>query len=89
MESRFDKYMNDGKTMSMQIASINNFIDWNYQNGLDLIEEEINALQGLIKKGESNKMFPKKINQLIDLGKCIEQLYDSYHFNRSNSNNEN
>jgi hypothetical protein len=29
-------------------------------------------------------MFPKKIDQLIAFGEKIEQLHDSYHFNRDN-----
>lgn len=82
MESRFSKYENSSMAISNQIANINNYIDWNYKSGLDLIEKEINALQELIGRGEENKMFPKKINELITLGKSIEKLYDTYHFNR-------
>ena len=84
MESRFSKYKSEGKAISDQIANINNFIDWSYDKGLDLIEKEINSLQSLIARGENNAMFPKKIDQLIAFGEKIEQLHDSYHFNRDN-----
>lgn len=84
MESRFSKYKNDGKAVSDHIANINNFIDWNFDKGLDLIEKEIASLQDLIKAGADNKMFPKKIDQLIDLGECIEKLHETYHYNKGN-----
>lgn len=84
MESRFNKYKSEGKAASSQIANINNFIDWNFEKGLDLIEKEINSLQGQIDSGAENKMFPKKINLLINLGECIEKIHETYHFNKSN-----
>ena len=84
MESRFNKYKNEGKATSSQIANINNFIDWIYEKGLDLIEKEIKSLQNQIDNGADNKMFPKKINLLINLGECIEKLHEIYHFNRNN-----
>lgn len=84
MESRFNKYKSEGKATSDQIANINNFIDWSYEKGLDLIEKEINSLQALIERGEDNSMFPKKIDQLIVLGQEIEKIHEMYHFNRGN-----
>lgn len=85
MESRFSKYKSEGETTSNQIANINNFIDWNYTKGLDLIEKEIESLQSLINRGEDNKMFPMKKDQLIKLGECIEKVYETYHFNKNNA----
>ena len=84
MASRFDKYKSEGKATSDQIANINNFIDWSFDKGLDLIEKEIDSLQALIDRGENNGMFPKKIDQLINFGEVIEKLHETYHFNRSN-----
>jgi len=84
MESRFNKYKSEGKVVSDQIANINNFIDWSFDKGLDLIENEVKSLKSLIARGENNAMFPKKINQLIAFGEDIEQLHDSYHFNKDN-----
>jgi len=84
MESRFSKYKSEGKTTSDQIANINNFIDWSYDKGLDLVEKEINSLKSLIARGENNSMFPKKIDQLIAFGEKIEELHETYHFNREN-----
>lgn len=86
MESRFEKYKSEGKAQSSQIANINNFIDWNFEKGLDLIEKEINSLQGQINNGADNKMFPKKINLLIGLGELIEKTYEAYHFNKNKDN---
>lgn len=87
MESRFDKYKSEGKSMSTQIANINNFIDWNFDKGLDLIEKEINALQDKVDKGNAPAIFTNKINGLINLGECIEKLYETYHFNKNNKDN--
>lgn len=87
MESRFSKYKDDGKITSDQIANINNFIDWSYDKGLDLIEKEINSLQALIQRGEDNAMFPQKIKKLITFGEQIESLYETYHFGRDNKEN--
>jgi len=87
MESRFDKYKSEGKAMSTQIANINNFIDWNFDKGLDLIEKEINALQDKVDKGNAPAIFTNKINGLINLGECIEKLYETYHFNKNNKDN--
>lgn len=83
MESRFSKYKSEGKVTSDQIANINNFIDWSYDKGLDLVEKEINSLQALIERGEDNAMFPRKIKQLIAFGEKIEELHESYHFNKN------
>lgn len=83
MESRFSKYKSEGKTVSSQIANINNFIDWNYEKGLDLIEREINDLQGRINAGNAPAIFSKKVSQLISLGECIEHLHETYHFNKN------
>ena len=84
MESRFNKYKNEGKIASDQIKNINNFIDWNFEKCLDLIEGEIASLQNLINEGHDNSMFPKKIKQLIALGEKIEEVHETYHFNREN-----
>lgn len=87
MESRFSKYKNEGKAISDQIANINNYIDWSFEKGLDLIEGEINSLKGLIEKGHNNGMFPQKIDKLISLGELIEDLHETYHFNRDSKDN--
>ena len=87
MESRFDKYKSEGKAMSTQIANINNFIDWNFDKGLDLIEKEINSLQSKVDAGNAPAIFTNKINGLINLGECIEKLYETYHFNKNNKDN--
>lgn len=87
MESRFSKYKTDSKVMSSQIANINNFIDWNYNKGLDLIEKEINALQAKVEAGNAPAIFSNKINGLINLGECIEKLHETYHFNRNSKDN--
>lgn len=84
MERRFDKYKSESKVTADQIANINSFIDWCFNKGRDLIEKEIQSLEYLIDRGEDNAMFPKKINQLIALGEKIEDLYETYHFNREN-----
>lgn len=83
MESRFGKYKNEGKATSSHIANINNFIDWNFENGLDLIEKEINDLQSRVNAGNAPAIFSSKINQLINLGECIENLHETYHFNKN------
>lgn len=84
MESRFDKYKSEGKAMSNHIANINNYIDWNFDKGLDLIEKEINALQEKIDRGNAPAIFSNKVNNLINLGECIERLHETYHFNKDN-----
>ena len=85
MESRFSKYKkSEGKSTSDQIATINNFIDWSDDKGLDIIEKEINSLKSLIDRGENNGMFPQKIDKLIAFGEKIEDLHETYHFNKSN-----
>ena len=87
MESRFNKYKSDGKAMSSQIVNINNYIDWNFEKGLDLIEKEINALQAKVDAGNAPAIFTSKINGLINLGECIEKLYETYHFNKNSRDN--
>lgn len=82
MESRFDKYTNNSKTQSAHIAEINSFIDWLYSKGNDLIEKEIQDLSRRIDKGGAPVIFSNKVNELIDLGKCIEKVYSTYHFNK-------
>lgn len=84
MESRFDKYKTEGKATSTHIANINNYIDWNFDKGLDLIEKEIADLQKKINGGADNKMFPKKIDLLINLGELIEKIHECYHYNKGN-----
>ena len=83
---RFDKYKNAGSKTSDQIADINNYIDWNF-NKLQLIEDEINSLQGFINNGHNNGMFPQKIKKLIALGEIIEDLHETYHFNKDSQDN--
>lgn len=83
MESRFNKYKNEGKAVSNHIANINNFIDWNFDKGLDLIEKEINSLQSKIDAGNAPAIFTSKVSLLIDLGECIEKIHETYHFNKN------
>lgn len=83
MESRFGKYKNEGKAVSSHIANINNFIDWNFDKGLDLIEKEINDLQTRINAGNAPTIFANKVDQLISLGECIEKLHETYHYNKN------
>ena len=87
MESRFNKYKNEGKAESSHIANINSYIDWNFDKGLDLIEKEINALQEKINKGNAPAIFANKVNNLINLGECIERLHETYHFNKDSKDN--
>ena len=87
MESRFDKYKNEGKATSSHIANINNFVDWNFDKGLDLIEKEINSLQEKMNAGNAPAIFGKKVGLLISLGECIEKVHEVYHFNKDNKNN--
>ncbi len=87
MESRFSKYETGNRSQSEQIASINNYIDWNYDKGLEVIEKEINALQRKIDGGNAPAIFGQKVNHLISLGKSIEQLHETYYFNKGNNNN--
>ena len=82
MESRFSKYENEGKTVSDHIANINNYIDWNFEKGLDLIEKEIKSLDELNERDGVRPMFVQKKKDLIALGKCIERVHESYHFNK-------
>ena len=82
MESRFAKYKNDGQTISTHIANVNNYIDWNYTDGLDLIEKEIQDLNRRIEAGNAPTIFGNKKSLLIKLGECIEALHETYHFNR-------
>ena len=83
MESRFNKYKREGKAASNHIANTNNFIDWNFDKGLDLIEKEINDLQSRINAGNAPAIFSNKVNQLINLGECIERLHETYHYNKN------
>lgn len=83
MESRFNKYKSEGKAASNHIANTNNFIDWNFDKGLDLIEKEINDLQSRINAGNAPAIFSNKVNQLINLGECIERLHETYHYNKN------
>lgn len=87
MESRFSKYKNDGQKTSSHIANINNFIDYNFDKGLDLIEKEINSLQEKIDAGNAPAIFSQKVKKLITLGECIEDVHATYHFNRNSENN--
>lgn len=82
MESRFNKYKNEGQTASTHIANVNSFIDWLYSDGNDLIEREIQDLTRRIDEGNAPAIFGNKKKKLIKLGECIEDLYETYHFNR-------
>lgn len=82
MESRFSKYKSEGKSTSSHIANINNFIDWQFDKGLDLIEKEIKDLKHRVEEGNAPAIFSNKINLLIDLGECIEKVHETYHFNK-------
>ena len=84
MESRFSKYENNnsGKIASQHIANVNSYINWNYDKGLDIIEKEIADLQGRIDRGNAPTIFANKVDLLIELGKCIEKVHETYHFNR-------
>lgn len=84
MESRFSKYKNEGKAISDQIVNINNFIDWMFDTGLDLVEKEIKSLQNHIDRGNAPAIFSNKKDLLIDLGEDIEKLHETYHFNKGN-----
>jgi hypothetical protein len=84
MESRFNKYKNEGKAISDHIANINNLIDWLNKDGNDLIEKEINDLQSRIDAGNAPAIFSNKVAQLISLGECIEKVHETYHFNKDN-----
>lgn len=85
MESRFEKYKSSNKAASTHIANINNFIDWQYENGLDMIEREIEDLQRRIDNGNAPAIFSNKVDLLIKLGECIEKVHETYHFNRGNA----
>ena len=87
MESRFNKYKNEGKAISSQIANINTYIDWNFEKGLDLIEKEIKSLQSMVDAGNAPTIFTNKINGLIHLGECIENIHETYHFNKDSKDN--
>jgi uncharacterized protein YaaR (DUF327 family) len=84
MESRFDKYTNNNSKTASHIANINNFIDYLYSTGNDTIEEEIKDLQSRINAGGAPAIFSSKVNELLALGRCIEKVYATYHFNKSN-----
>lgn len=83
MESRFNKYENNNQTVANHIANVNVFINQLYEQGLDLIEREINDLQSRIEQGNAPTIFSNKKDKLIKLGKCIESLYETYHFNKA------
>ena len=85
--SRFDKYENDstkGASASNHIANIHNFIDWLYEDGNDIIEKEIADLSNRIAGGNAPAIFGNKKMKLIKLGKDIEDVYETYHFNKDN-----
>jgi hypothetical protein len=87
MESRFNKYKTENKTAQTHIANINNFIDWQYKTGLDLIEKEIQDLKRRIDAGNAPAIFSTKVDKLIKLGETIEGVYETYHFNKESKNN--
>jgi hypothetical protein len=87
MESRFNKYKDEGQTLSTHIANINSFIDWLFKDGNNLIEEEIQDLTRRINGGNAPAIFGKKKRELIKLGEDIEQLYETYHFNKDSKDN--
>ena len=64
--------------ISNQISNINNYIDWNFDKGLDLIEKEINSLQEKINKGNAPTIFSNKVTSLIHLGETSESIHWDY-----------
>lgn len=86
MESRFNKYKSEGKSVAAQIAHTNSFIDYIYTTGLDTIEKEIESLQSRIDANTAPPIFTKKKNLLIELGECIEKVYETYHFGKNDFN---
>jgi hypothetical protein len=84
MESRFSKYKSDGKNMQSHIANVNNFIDYMYDTGLDLIEKEVEDLDKRIKTGNAPAIFTQKKNKLIELGEEIEAIHEVYYFGKDN-----
>ena len=87
MESRFNKYKNEGQSASSHIANINSFIDWLFKEGNNIIEEEIKDLSRRIDGGNAPAMFSRKKKELIKLGEDIENLYETYHFNKESKDN--
>lgn len=82
-KSRFSKYESDGKMESSHIANVNSFIDFLFSKGNDIIEKEIQSLTRHIENGTAPAIFYNKKELLINLGKCIEQVHETYHFNKS------
>ena len=85
MESRFSKYETSGKATATHIANVNSFINNLHDKGLDLIEKEIQDLSDRIDAGNAPVIFSNKKKLLIDLGKCIESVYETYHYNREDA----
>lgn len=83
MESRFDKYKAEGKITSAHIANINNLVDWLNKDANNLIEKEIQDLTQRIDNGNAPAIFAKKVDLLIKLGQCIEEVHETYHFNKA------
>lgn len=83
MESRFDKYKNDGKIVSDHIANINNLIERLYKEDNNLIEKEIQDLTRRVQSGNAPTIFQHKIDLLIRLGQCIEEIHRVYNFNKN------
>lgn len=82
MESRFNKYKSDNKNTATHIANVNNFVDFLFTKGLDIIEKEIQDLGDRIEKSNAPAIFSNKKDLLIKLGECIENVHETYHFNR-------
>lgn len=81
MESRFSKYKSEGKAISSHIANVNSFINFLYKS-LDIVEAEIKDLKSRIDEGAAPKIFENKVDLLIALGESIENVYETYHFNK-------
>jgi hypothetical protein len=85
MESRFSKYENTNQAATSQIKNINSFVNYLFGPGNDIIEDEIKDLKSRIAAGNAPKMFHKKVDLLIDLGKQIEKVHEAYHFNKNDN----
>jgi hypothetical protein len=84
MESRFKKYADNNVSASNHIANIHSFIDYLNDVGNELIEDEIQDLSRRISDGGAPAIFSNKKKKLLKLGMAIEDVYETYHFNKDN-----
>lgn len=92
--SRFAKYKTEtsketstnNSAVYNHIKNVNNFIDYLYGRGNDIIESEIKDLKNRLENGGA-PIFGTKVEQLIELGECIEKVYRTYHYNKENTGN--